>query len=112
MSLNRNLENSPISFCLSPASLSFSAFLQVLILLTLFSDILKISLALEAFFTSLFYCLSQVLALSPSFPEITALQRSDSSIPKYCVPFKRHTKKNTKYHAQNNILEYREAYLD
>lgn len=97
-SLNRNLKNSPISICLSPACRSFSTFLQVLILLTLFNDILKISLGLEAFFTSLFCCLSQVLAMSPSLPEITALLRSNSSIPKYCVPFKRHTKRNTKCH--------------
>lgn len=71
-SLNRNLTNSPISICLSPVSHSFSAFLQVLILLTLFNDILKIPLALGAFFTSLFCCLSQVLAMSPSIPDITA----------------------------------------
>lgn len=100
VSLNRNLKNSPISICLSPVSRSFSAFLQVLILLTLlFNDILKISLALEAFFASLFCCLSQwENAMSPSIPDITALLRSNSSIPKYCIPFKRHTKKNTKCH--------------
>lgn len=85
VSLKRNLENSPISICLSPASLSFSAFLQVLIFLTLFSDILKISLA---FFTLVFCCFSQAHAMSPSFPEITALQRSDSSVPKCCVLLK------------------------
>lgn len=111
-SLNRNMKTSPISICLSPASHSFSTSLQVLILLTLFNDILKISLALEALFSSLFCCLSQVLAMSPSFPEITALLRSNSSIPKYCVPFKRHTKKNTKCHIYSNIFEYKEAYLD
>lgn len=60
----------------------------MLILLTLFNDILKISLALEAFFTLLFCCFSQAHAMSPSFPEITALQRSDSSIPKCCVLLK------------------------
>lgn len=91
-SLNRNLKNSPISICPSPASRSFSTFLQVSILLTLFNDTLKISLALEAFFTSLFCCLSQVLALKPYLPEITALWRSNSSIPKYCIPFETYQK--------------------
>lgn len=95
--LNRNLKNSPISICLSPASWSFSTFLQVLILLIFLNDILKISSALEAFFPSVFCCFFQALGMSPSLPEITASLRS-SSIRKYYIPFKKRTKKNTKCH--------------